>query len=149
MLWGVPKKRPTVERRLRKRFGVPEYPQNCRIIRARDDLTICENCGDHHEVFAICRTCYNRVKEETLKIMQAIKDQTNPFDPKEKDVHLRYQGEENQPKEDSETFRIIDIDKPRPAWFTQNLLTKAKRIASSNKSAILGNDTPIIESHKK
>lgn len=122
LLWGVPKKRPTVERRLKKRFGIPRYPNTCGILRPRADLITCEQCGDHHESYTICRTCYTSVKEETEKLKKEIKAQINPLDPKEKEVHLKFENEEDL--EDEQKFRIIEIARPRPKWFTKNLLAK-------------------------
>lgn len=121
ILWGVPKKKPTMERRLRKRFGVAAYPQNCNILRPRFDIITCEHCGDHHEAHTICRTCYAEVREETNKLKAEIREQTNPLEPKEKEVLVRFKDD---PKDqDPQKFRIVEVERDRPAWFARNLLS--------------------------
>ncbi|XP_017480872.1 PREDICTED: 39S ribosomal protein L32, mitochondrial-like [Rhagoletis zephyria] len=141
MLWGVPKKRPTIESRLRKRFGVPNYPQNTRLLKPRSDLVVCERCGDHHEVHTICRTCYIEVKTETEKIKGEIKEQTDPLEPKEKEVFLRFENENaNEPVD---KFRIIEISRPRPKWFTKNLLARSTGKVAPTRDVIINPEDTI------
>lgn len=141
-LWGVPKKRPTIESRLRKRFGVPGYPLNTHVIRSRSDIVTCERCGDHHEAFTICRTCYLQVKGETEKIKSEINAQTSPLEPKEKDVFLKYENE-NADGDTDDKFRIIEIPRPRPKWFTKNLMEKSSRSVPSSRDVILNPEDAI------
>lgn len=123
-LWGVPKKRVTIQKRLKKRFGLSEYPSDTRLVFARNDLVICERCGDHHESYAICRTCYHEVKEETEKIKKEIKNQIDPLEPKEQEVFLKFDNE-NVDDDDKKKFKIIEIERERPKWFTKNLMSKS------------------------
>ncbi|XP_046909280.2 mitochondrial ribosomal protein L32 [Dermatophagoides farinae] len=134
LLWGVPKKRRTIEKRLKRRFGVENYPSDAKILRTRNDIIICERCGDHHEYYAICPTCYRKVKEETERMRDALREQTNPLQPKEKDVLFRFENEKYEQTSSSTShheeelkreFEIIDIDHPRPQWFSRNLMTKS------------------------
>lgn len=141
MLWGVPKKRPTIERRLQKRFGVPRYPDNNRLLKTRSDLIICERCGDHHEAFSICRTCYIEVKTETEKIKGEIKAQTNPLEPKEKEVFLKFENE--NANEHVDNCRIIEIARPRPKWFTKNLLAKSTGKVPPTRDVIINPEDTI------
>lgn len=148
-LWGVPKKRRNIERRLKRRFGVENYPDNAPILRPRNDIIICEQCGDHHEYYAICPTCYRKVKDETEKIRNEIKSQTDPLLPKEKEICFQYQNEQTS-EENLNRFKVITIDRPRPQWFTKNLLTrstpffdyKPKDIIMDIKDMIKENDNP-------
>lgn len=124
LLWGVPKKRRNVERRLKRRFGVENYPDCAPIIRPRNDIIICEQCGDHHEYYALCPTCYGKVKDETEKIREEMKCQTDPLLPKEKEILFQYQDEQTD-QENWNHFKVINIDRPRPKWFSKNLLTRS------------------------
>ncbi|OTF83040.1 hypothetical protein BLA29_006843 [Euroglyphus maynei] len=145
ILWGVPKKRRTAERRLARRFGVEKFPDSAKILRTRDDIILCERCGDHHEYYAICPTCYRKVKEETKQMLDALRKQTNPLQPKEKDVLFRFEDEK-----DSETFtsqnefQIIDIDHPRPQWFSRNLMTKSTGSANYNPKDVIMDPKDLI-----
>lgn len=121
ILWGVPKKKPSLERRLRRRFGVPAYPQDCRILRPRFDLIICEQCGDHHEAHTICRTCYAEVRQETDQLKSEIRKQIDQLKPKEQEVIVRFKDDPND--QDPKKFCIVEIERERPAWFPRNLLT--------------------------
>ena len=148
ILWGVPKKRPTIERRLTKRFGVSKYPQTCPILRPRSDIVTCERCGDHHETYTICRTCYLEVKEETEKLKSEIKAQTSPLEPKEKEVFLKFENENTDNAEDElHKFRIIEIDRPRPKWFTPNLLAKNSRPVTPPRDVIINPEDTISSKH--
>jgi len=128
-VWAVPKRRRTVERRLVRRFGVPEFPQSCKIIRPKDNITVCDNCGDYHEIHTLCGNCYEKVKEETKLILEEIRKQFKSFEPIEQEVALFYK---NEPKDDNlEGKRIVEMDRERPEWFAKNLLSKTMK--SSNK----------------
>lgn len=148
ILWGVPKKRPTVERRMHKRFGVENYPQYSPILRPRNDLVVCERCGDHHETFTICRTCYMEVKEETDKLKKEIKEQTDPLQPKERELLLRYEDDKPNETDDHEElvaqqnkFQFIDVARPRPNWFSRNLMLKSVYKNKVNNLTLRPEDT--------
>ncbi|UXI17835.1 polycomb group protein Psc-like [Sarcoptes scabiei] len=122
-LWGVPKKRRTAEVRVRRRFGVENFPDTAKILRPRNDLVICERCGDHHEYYAICYTCYKVIKEETDKIRETMRKQSDPMQPKEKEIFFKYETDKFEEK-DRSRFQVIDIDRPRPQWFSRYLLSR-------------------------
>lgn len=147
ILWGCPKKKPTIERRLLKRFGVARYPNTCDVIRKRNDLVICERCGDHHESFSICRTCYLKVREETEAIKKSIKEQIDPLLPKTKEIHLQFQGEESDQTSSSGTERenlcIIEMDHPRPKWFSKNLTAKSINHLSKQSNVTLNPENTV------
>ena len=141
-LWGVPKKQLPLERRLRKRFGHPRYPNNCAVLRPRSDLVICEHCGDHHEAFTICRTCYAEVRAETEMLKKEIKAQTNPLEPKEQEIRFKFEGS-NLKNEDDHKFRLIEIPRPMPNWFSKNLLAKSLKSKNSSSDVILNQEDSI------
>jgi ribosomal protein L32 len=52
-LWAVPRKRRTVERRLSRKFGYPEY--SYKLLLPKRNLLVCNTCGHHHEANHLCR----------------------------------------------------------------------------------------------
>lgn len=67
-------------------------------------------------------TCYKKVIEETKAMQEAIQNELQ-LEPVEKEVVVLYEGEKGgKPEEFFEGKRIVEIKKPRPAWFSKNLL---------------------------
>jgi large subunit ribosomal protein L32 len=52
-LWAVPHKRRTVEKRLSRKFGYPEYFY--KLILPKRNLLVCNTCGHHYEANHLCR----------------------------------------------------------------------------------------------
>lgn len=52
-LWAVPKHRRTIEKRLKRKFGHPDYV--LKILKPKSYLKICNVCGDDHEAGVLCR----------------------------------------------------------------------------------------------
>lgn len=56
------------------------------------------------------------------------------LDPIEKEVIVLYSGErEQQPKEYWEGKRIVEANRPRPAWYTKNLLQRTTQGPATTK----------------
>lgn len=67
-------------------------------------------------------TCYKKVLDETKAMQDAIQTELK-LEPVEKEVVVLYDGEKNsKPDEYCEGKRIVEMKKPRPSWFTKNLL---------------------------
>ncbi|XP_071453228.1 large ribosomal subunit protein bL32m [Hetaerina americana] len=123
ILWAVPKSRRTVEKRLKRKFGHPYY--RLKILLPKNNLRICDRCGHHHEESVLCPNCYAKVKQETEAIQEAIQNRLG-LSPIEKDVVVLYEGEKEQyPSDYWKGKRIVELKKPRPSWFSQNLLQKS------------------------
>ncbi|CAH1118967.1 unnamed protein product [Phaedon cochleariae] len=119
-LWAVPKHRRSIEKRMKRKYGSPEYV--LKILTPRTDLKTCNVCGDDHEAGVLCPTCYKRVIEETKAMQEAIQSELK-LEPVEKEVVVLYEGEKNnKPEEFFEGKRIVEMQKQRPAWFSKNLL---------------------------
>ncbi|KAK4880877.1 hypothetical protein RN001_004196 [Aquatica leii] len=119
-LWGVPTNRRTIEKRLKRKFGNPYYVY--KIMVPKTTLRVCNVCGDDHEVGVLCPTCYKKVITETTQMQDAIQNELG-LSPVENEIVVLYAGEkDSQPPEYWEGKRIVEIDKPRPAWFSKNLL---------------------------
>ena len=53
ILWAVPKHRRSVEKRLKRKYGCPEYV--VKTITPKTNLRVCNKCGHDHEVGVLCR----------------------------------------------------------------------------------------------
>ena len=52
-LWGVPTNRRSVERRMMRKYGAPDWHN--KLILPRKDLLTCDSCGHYHEKGRLCR----------------------------------------------------------------------------------------------
>nr|SVE75501.1 EOG090X0IGM [Daphnia dolichocephala] len=139
-LWGVPTCRRSVEKRMMRKFGAPNWHN--KLILPRKDIKTCGACGDHHEVGRLCPNCYSKVKAETAVIQEKMVKELG-LDPVDKEVAIVYQGEKNQ--FDDEFFKgknIVEMEKPRPKWFSKNLLQK-----SGPNSNLSNTETTVIKPH--
>ncbi|XP_017886298.1 39S ribosomal protein L32, mitochondrial [Ceratina calcarata] len=68
ILWAVPKKRRTIEKRLNRRFGVPKY--NWKPHVPKTNIIMCRKCGHDYEVNTLCGYCYEKVKLETKEFKE-------------------------------------------------------------------------------
>lgn len=119
-LWGVPKSRRSVETRLKRKFGHFKLAPNSKMLKLRHDLTTCTTCGSWHEIKYVCAVCYKRVKEETKLVQKRIVEALK-LDPVEQEVEIKYENEQRKHPERV----LVEIEKPRPAWFGQNLLARS------------------------
>uniref|UniRef100_A0A131Z6M2 Large subunit ribosomal protein L32 n=1 Tax=Rhipicephalus appendiculatus TaxID=34631 RepID=A0A131Z6M2_RHIAP len=62
------------------------------------------------------RHCYGKVKQETEQLRDAIAQRLK-LEPVETEVVVSYQGEKKQGH-----CVVAEVDRPRPAWFTKNLM---------------------------
>ncbi|TMW50639.1 hypothetical protein DOY81_004298 [Sarcophaga bullata] len=131
ILWAVPKHRRTIEKRLNRKFGFPEY--NWKPLRVKTHLRTCNQCGHDHEAGILCPHCYNKVREETKQMQDKIQEKLG-LNPVEQEVVVLYEGERTeQPTEFLNGKRIVEMPKPRPVWFTKNLLQKTTQQPSDSK----------------
>lgn len=124
--FAVPIFRRSLEVRKLRKIGVPYKggPEGFKIILKKNNILVCSNCGHYHEQGVLCPTCYKKVMDETEEIKKKIESKLklNPIDA---DVVVLYEGE--QQKEPAEFWngrRIIEMEKPRPMWFSRNLMQR-------------------------
>lgn len=130
-LWAVPRNRRTIEKRLKRKFGHPDYIW--KLYKPRTNLQICRTCGHDHEIGILCKHCYDKIQEET-KLMQGEIQKELEINPIEKEVVVLYDGEkQQQPSEFWEGKRIVEINKQRPSWFSKNLLQKTTQGPATTK----------------
>ncbi|XP_011194514.2 39S ribosomal protein L32, mitochondrial [Zeugodacus cucurbitae] len=124
ILWAVPKHRRTIEKRLNRKFGLPGY--NWKPLVAKTNLRSCNQCGHDHELGVLCPHCYKKVEQETRLMQEKIEEKLG-LEPIEHEVVVLYQGEQiekvdNGPNE--RKVRVVEMEKPRPVWFSKNLMQK-------------------------
>jgi large subunit ribosomal protein L32 len=138
LLWAVPKSRRTIERRLKRKYGTPEYFM--KTLKKKTHLRICDSCGNHCEVGIICAHCYAKVRTETESIKDKIMKKLH-LQPVESEVVVLYDGEK---VEKSEEFwkgkRIVEMEKPRPQFFSKNLLQKSTQANATTTEVDLKKD---------
>lgn len=52
ILWAVPTKRRTIEKRLKRKFGVKDYVWKPHV--AKTNILTCSNCGHNYEANRLC-----------------------------------------------------------------------------------------------
>ncbi|KAL4679517.1 hypothetical protein H8959_009167 [Pygathrix nigripes] len=71
------------------------------------------------EKYVLCGYCYEKVHKETAEIKRQIeKQEGGPFKAPTIETMVLYTGE--TPSEQDQGKRIIERDRKRPSWFTQN-----------------------------
>lgn len=123
-LFAVPIFRRTLEVRKTRKIGIPYRggPEGLKTLRSKP-LQTCNNCGSDHEIGRLCPKCYERVKNESKEIWKRLTHFNSQ--PIEKDVVVLYEGEKaKEPVEFWQGKRIVEFKKPRPMWFSKNLLQK-------------------------
>lgn len=74
--------------------------------------------------FPLPAGCYKKVKAETEAMQEAIQKELQ-LDPVDKEVVVLYDGERDRPSETWNGKRIVEMQKPRPMWFSKNLTEKS------------------------
>ena len=68
--------------------------------------------------------CYDKVRKETEEMRATMNKNDRDYNAPHTEVVYVYQGEEK----DTELLKgkyVVEVDKPRPEWFSKFLLTKA------------------------
>ncbi|XP_045460821.1 39S ribosomal protein L32, mitochondrial [Harmonia axyridis] len=129
-LWAVPKHRRTIEKRLKMKYGSPKYVM--KILQPKTNIRICNACGDHHEIGILCPTCYKRIMNETKDMKEAIQEKLG-LQPIEKEVVVLYENEKSTLEGEYEGQPIVEMKKPRPSWFSKNLLQQTTQQPATTK----------------
>lgn len=124
ILWAVPKHRRSIEKRLKRKYGDPVF--SWKPLKLKTHLRSCDNCGHDHEVGVLCPNCYARIRSETQLMQDKIQEKLQ-LNPIEDEVIVLYDGE--KPEQVTDTVngkRIVEMEKPRPHWFSKNLIQKTE-----------------------
>lgn len=116
---------------MKRKYGTPGL--HVKTLPIKTHLRVCDTCGNHCEVGILCAHCYDKVRKETTLIKDKISNELK-LDPVESEVVVLYDGEK---VEKSEEFwkgkRIVEMEKPRPMWFSKNLLQKTTQPNAETK----------------
>ncbi|KAJ8870675.1 hypothetical protein PR048_029699 [Dryococelus australis] len=130
ILWAVPKSRRTIEKRMQRKFGHPDYVY--KMLLPKNNLLVCNNCGHYHKAGVLCPHCYEKIREETEAIQKKIQEELG-LTPVEQEVIVLYEGEAAaEPSEFWKGKRVVEMAKPRPPWFSRNLLEKTTAAPSDS-----------------
>lgn len=132
LLWGVPKRRKTREKRLIRKHGL----SNCLSVKK---LLMCSNCGGPHEPGRLCPVCYAQIKDVTSTLYEKIQNKFG-LSPIEKEILAVYKGE--TPPHNTDRV-IIDVPKFRPSFFSRNLRTPSTPASDSTAVDVVP-DTKVI-----
>ncbi|ELW70366.1 39S ribosomal protein L32, mitochondrial [Tupaia chinensis] len=110
---AAPKSRRSIEvNRCRRR-----NPQ--KLIKVKNNIDMCPECGHLKLKHVLCGYCYEKVRKETEEIRRQIgKQEGGPFKAPAVETVVLYTGE--TPSEQDQGKRIIERERKRPSWFTQN-----------------------------
>jgi len=131
-LWAAPKKRTSIMKRIRRKFGHTDWMSTSKILKPKTNLRICDTCGHHHEAFHLCGFCYERIKKETELIRKEAEVQFG-HGPEDKGIVVLYECDKTAPTTGITTTDpgkrnmksiIVEIPKLKPAWFSANLLQR-------------------------
>ncbi|XP_046635367.1 39S ribosomal protein L32, mitochondrial-like [Daphnia pulicaria] len=137
-LWGVPTCRRSAEKRMMRKYGSPQWHN--KLILPRKDIKVCGTCGHYHEEKCLCPNCYSKVKAETTILQEQMIKELG-INPVEKEVAIVYQGEKNQFNDEFfKDNKVIEVEKPRPKWFSKNLLQKSNANVTIETSTIKPHD---------
>ncbi|XP_062035422.1 large ribosomal subunit protein bL32m [Lepus europaeus] len=90
-----------------------------KLIKVKNNIDVCPECGHLKQKHILCGYCYEKVRKETAAIRQQIgKQEGGPFKAPTVETMVLYTGE--TPSEEDQGKRIIERDRKRPSWFTQN-----------------------------
>lgn len=116
---------------MKRKYGSPDY--SMKTLQKKAFLKVCDSCGNHHEVGILCAHCYEKVREETSLIKDKIMEKLH-LKPVDSEVVILYDGEKaNQSEEFWKGKRIVEMEKPRPNWFSKNLLQKTTQPNATTK----------------
>ena len=85
----------------------------------KNNIDFCPECGHLKQKHVLCGYCYEKVCKETAEIRRQMgKQEGGPFKAPPVETVVLYSGE--TPSEQDQGKRIIERERKRPSWFTQN-----------------------------
>ena len=90
--------------------------------------------GEDFELGRLAPLTYKKIMDETKAIQTKMRNAFKLGDPKDQPVAIRYEGDEKTQDSDSKNLRIVEMEKPRPQFFSPNLMQKAQPKSDSSSS---------------
>lgn len=91
MMWNTPKRRKTIDRRNREKYGVLLWG-NTRMLRPNQRIRVDYKTGEHFELGKLAPKTYAKIAEETSQIKAKISDTFGRFAARNKETKVIYQG---------------------------------------------------------
>ncbi|XP_004582407.2 large ribosomal subunit protein bL32m [Ochotona princeps] len=90
-----------------------------KLIKVKNNIDVCPECGHLKQKHVLCGYCYEKVRQETAAIRRQMgKLEGGPLKAPTVETVVLYTGE--TPSEAHQGKRLIERDRKRPSWFTQN-----------------------------
>ena len=130
IVWNTPKKRKTTERRNMARFGGKEWG-TMKLIPINHKIRTDHKTGEFFELGRLAPLTYEKVMSETKAIQDKIQEAFGfSKQPMDKDIVVQYEGD----KSEESNKKVIEMEKPRPSFFSSNLLQQARVKSSATKT---------------
>ena len=108
--------------------AIPQYA----VTKPNKRIRVDHKTGRFFELGKLERQLYKDVMEETKLIQEKMKDLFG-FEPKDKEVAVAYKDEAKD-KFDQKKVKVVEMEKERPAFFSANLMQKAKANSKDESS---------------
>ncbi|XP_006192144.2 LOW QUALITY PROTEIN: 39S ribosomal protein L32, mitochondrial [Camelus ferus] len=90
-----------------------------KLIKVKNNIDVCPECGHLKQKHVLCGYCYAKVCKETAEIRRQIgRQEGGPLKAPAVETVVLYSGE--TPSRQDQGKRIIERERKRPSWFTQN-----------------------------
>ena len=109
----------------------------------KNNIDFCPECGHLKQKHVLCGYCYEKVCKETAEIRRQIgKQEGGPFKAPTVETVVLYSGE--TPSEHDQGKRIIERERKRPSWFTQNWHQTCFKKIASHKTFLLKKEYSLL-----
>ncbi|XP_040577140.1 large ribosomal subunit protein bL32m [Lepeophtheirus salmonis] len=131
ILWGVPKRRRSLEKRMTRRFGSKQWG-TCKLVPMNYRIQVDNNTGEFFQLGELAPRTFRYIMNETEIIQSKVK---NIFGKgaKDADVLVQYLGEKTDSFGNNKS-KIIEMETERPKFFSRHLLEKS---ASKKESTMV------------
>jgi len=140
ILWNTPKKRKSTEKRNLAKYAGANSKSNTnwgtgKFITKNNKIRVDHRTKEFFELGRLAPETYKKVMEETKAIKERVSQAfENGLKPRNQEVSVRYQNEETNEDDIKSGKRIVEMEKERPAFFSANLMQKARTSSESAKS---------------
>ena len=105
-----------------------------KLIRDNKKIRMDNRTGEFFELGRLAPDTYKKVMEETKRIKEKVSEAFDDgIKPRNQEVRVLYKNETDEDAEKNGK-RIIEMEKERPAFFSPNLMQKARTSSDSAKS---------------
>nr|ACO11496.1 39S ribosomal protein L32, mitochondrial precursor [Caligus rogercresseyi] len=119
ILWAVPKKRRSLEKRMTRRFGSKHWGTS-KLVPMNHRIRVDNKTGEFFVLGQLAPRTFRAVMDETQSIQKKVKDLFGK-EPKNAEVGVRYVGEN---KRFGTGTKIVEMETERPKFFSRSLVEK-------------------------